>query len=203
MPGRRFWTPLRRWDPTEMPSSWWALEGSILFTRSNGVLVTARTRVVLRRRPEPFEGEPSGPYPAEGLGIDYALRRVTVDGEPVKLTATEYPVLYELAVHAPRVLTHTVLLQRVWGTERVGEAWLVRKRGEEAPPQAGGRRQRPQVYPHRAPRRVPYGGGGHRNGTQPRELLISTFFLCLHYSDSTTSDRGMASDGSQEEKTHT
>ena len=35
-------------------------------------------------------------------------------------------MLYELAVHAPRVLTHTALLQRVWGPERVGEAWLVR-----------------------------------------------------------------------------
>ena len=35
-------------------------------------------------------------------------------------------MLYELAVHAPRVLTHGVLLQRVWGPERVGEPWLVR-----------------------------------------------------------------------------
>ena len=51
---------------------------------------------------------------------------MTMDGEPVELTATEYAVLYELAVHAPRVLTHTVLLQRVWRPERVGEAWLVR-----------------------------------------------------------------------------
>ena len=35
---------------------------------------------------------------------------MTVDGVPVELTATEY----------------AVLLQRVWGPERVGEAWLVR-----------------------------------------------------------------------------
>ena len=88
--------------------------------------LAARIRAALRKRLEPFQGEPSSPYSAEGLGIDYALRRVTVDGEPVELTATEYAVLYELAVHAPRVLTHAVLLQRVWGPERVGEAWLVR-----------------------------------------------------------------------------
>ena len=90
--------------------------------------LAARIRAALRKRLEPFQGEPSGPYSAGGLGIDYALRRVTMDGEPVELTATEYAVLYELAVHAPRVLTHTVLLQRVWGwgPERVGEAWLVR-----------------------------------------------------------------------------
>ena len=47
-------------------------------------------------------------------------------GMPVELTATEYAVLYELAVHAPRTLTHGVLLQQVWGPERVSEAWLVR-----------------------------------------------------------------------------
>ena len=88
--------------------------------------LAARIRAALRKRLEPFQGEPSGPYSAGGLGIDYALRRVTMDGEPVELTATEYAVLYELAAHAPRVLTHTVLLQRVWGPERVGEAWLVR-----------------------------------------------------------------------------
>ena len=44
----------------------------------------------------------------------------------MELTAREYAVLYELAVHAPRVLTHSVLLQRVWGPERIGDAWLVR-----------------------------------------------------------------------------
>ncbi len=40
----------------------------------------------------------------------YALRRVMLDGEPVELTATQYMVLCELAVHAPRTLTHAVLL---------------------------------------------------------------------------------------------
>ena len=88
--------------------------------------LAARIRATLRRRLEPFQGEPSGPYAVGGLDIDYALRRVTLDGEPVDLTATEYAVLYELAVHAPRTMSHAVLLQRVWGPERVGEAWLVR-----------------------------------------------------------------------------
>ena len=88
--------------------------------------LAARIRASLRKRLEPFQGEPSGPYTVGGLDIDYALRRVTVDGEPVELTATEYAVLYELTVHAPRTLTHAVLLQRVWGPEKVGEPWLVR-----------------------------------------------------------------------------
>ncbi len=88
--------------------------------------LAARIRAALRKRLDPFQGEPSAPYAVAGLGIDYALRRVTAGGEPVELTATEYAVLYELAVHAPRTLTHTVLLQRVWGPERVGEKWLER-----------------------------------------------------------------------------
>ncbi len=88
--------------------------------------LAARIRAALRRRLEPLEGEPSAPYQAGALSIDYALRRAAVAGEAVELTATEYAVLYELAAHAPRVLTHNVLLHRVWGPERVGEPWLVR-----------------------------------------------------------------------------
>ncbi len=88
--------------------------------------LAARIRAALRKQMEPFQAEPSAPYVSDGLTIDYALRRVTVRGQPVELTATEYAVLYELAVHAPRVLTHAVLLQRVWGPARGRDAWLVR-----------------------------------------------------------------------------
>ena len=88
--------------------------------------LAARIRAALRKRLEPFQEEPSAPYDAGGLAIDYARRRVTLAGEEVELTATEYALLYELSVHAPRVLTHAVLLHRVWGPERVSEAWLVR-----------------------------------------------------------------------------
>ena len=86
----------------------------------------ARIRAALRRRVEPYQGDASRPFALEDLGIDFAQRRVTVGEETVNLTATEYSVLYELAVIAPRVITHNVLLQRVWGPERVGEAWLAR-----------------------------------------------------------------------------
>ena len=62
-----------------------------------------------------------------GLSIDYAQRRVTLAGHPVELTATEYALLYELSVHAGRVLTHDQLLRTVWGPERTGEPWQVRE----------------------------------------------------------------------------
>jgi signal transduction histidine kinase/DNA-binding response OmpR family regulator len=88
--------------------------------------LTARIRAALRRRVELLGGEPSAPYEAAGLSIDFAQRRAAVDGKPVELTATEYNILHELAAHAPRVMTHSALLHRVWGPERVGEPWLVR-----------------------------------------------------------------------------
>ena len=88
--------------------------------------LAARIRAALRKRIEPRGPEPTGPYSAGELSIGYADRHVTLEGQPVELTATEYAVLYELSASAPRVLTHNVLLQRAWGPERVGEPWLVR-----------------------------------------------------------------------------
>ena len=88
--------------------------------------LAARIRAALRRQVEPYQAEASGPFAADDLAIDFAQRRVTLAEETVHLTPTEYAVLYELAVNAPRVLTHSVLLQRVWGPERAGEAWMVR-----------------------------------------------------------------------------
>ena len=52
---------------------------------------------------------------------------MAVAGRPVRLTPTEYGLLFELSVHAGRVLTHDQLLQRVWGPQRTGEPWLVRE----------------------------------------------------------------------------
>ncbi len=122
--------------------------------------LTARIRAALRRRLEPFYGEPSVPYTATGLDIDYPQRRVTVAGQPVDLTATEYAVLYELAVHAPRVLTHDVLLQRVWGPERVGESWLVRDVVKRLRRKLGDNAQNPSYIftEPRAGYRMPEGG---------------------------------------------
>ena len=54
-------------------------------------------------------------YRLGDLELDYADRRVTLAGEPVKLTATEYRMLEELSMSAGRVLTHGQLLERVWG----------------------------------------------------------------------------------------
>ena len=89
--------------------------------------LAARIRAALRRRAGPHPAEPSEPYSLGDLTIDYAGHRVAVAGRPVRLTLTEYELLFELSVHAGRVLTHDRLLQWVWGPQRNGEPWLVRE----------------------------------------------------------------------------
>ena len=88
--------------------------------------LAARIRAALRKGVEPSPGQPGASFAVGELSIDYARRRVALAGEPVELTATEYAVLYQLAVQAPRVLTRGLLVGRVWGPERVGEGSLLR-----------------------------------------------------------------------------
>ena len=89
--------------------------------------LAARIRAALRRRAAPHVAEPTEPYVLGDLIIEYAERRVSVGGSPVALTPIEYGVLYELSVHGGRALTHDQLLERVWGSGRRGEPWLVRE----------------------------------------------------------------------------
>ncbi len=49
------------------------------------------------------------------LTVDLAHRLVTVAGQEVQLTPTEYDLLRLLAVDAGKVLTHHQLLRQVWG----------------------------------------------------------------------------------------
>ena len=82
--------------------------------------LVARTRAVLRRRraPETFVlGE---------LAIEYEPRRVTVGGDDVDLTATEYELLRLLSVNAGRVVHFDTLLRRIWDGRKGADANLVR-----------------------------------------------------------------------------
>jgi two-component system KDP operon response regulator KdpE len=73
----------------------------------------ARLRAALRRGTRGETGEPVLQF--GNLTLDLAARRVTRDGEPVKLTATEYALLKLFAQNAGRVLTHHYILREVWG----------------------------------------------------------------------------------------
>ena len=120
----------------------------------------ARIEVALRRRLMPDQIEVMPRYLLGNLELDFAHRLVTIDGEAISLTATEYKVLYELANHAGMVMTHGQILQRVWGPDYGGETELVRsfirnlrrKLGDDArnptyiftEPQVGYRMPKPQ-----------------------------------------------------------
>lgn len=86
----------------------------------------ARVRAVLRRShwtetPVSLDTRRFG-----NLEIDFEQRLVWRDGEPVKLSPTEFALLQELALHPGKVFTHESLLRRVWGTEYRSESEYVR-----------------------------------------------------------------------------
>jgi len=60
------------------------------------------------------------------LHIDFARRTVSVKGEPVRLTRTEFDILAMLARDAGRVVTSRMLLDSVWGPEYVGDTQTLR-----------------------------------------------------------------------------
>ena len=70
--------------------------------------LVARVRAALGRHEQPE------PFVLGDLAIDYLRRRVTVGGEAVALTATEYELLRVLSLEAGRVVSYDTLLERVW-----------------------------------------------------------------------------------------
>lgn len=73
----------------------------------------ARIRAHLRRA---AGGESSvAEIRAGGMVIDLSKRTVSVEGEPVHLTRTEFDILALLARNADRVVTSRMLLEQVWG----------------------------------------------------------------------------------------
>ncbi|EKO40355.1 MAG: response regulator (CheY-like domain and winged-helix DNA-binding domain containing protein) [Solidesulfovibrio magneticus str. Maddingley MBC34] len=82
-----------------------------------------RLRSVLKRHaPEP---EKRQVLARDGLSVDMAAHRVSLDGLEVALTATEFKLLAELFQSAGRVLTRDRLLNSVWGYEFEGYARTV------------------------------------------------------------------------------
>jgi len=77
----------------------------------------ARVSAVLRRTRMTGTSTTKASITSGDLVINFAKRQVTRAGMEVKLTPTEYSLLQELAMNSGKVLTHTHLLNRVWGPE--------------------------------------------------------------------------------------
>jgi two-component system, OmpR family, KDP operon response regulator KdpE len=84
----------------------------------------ARIRVALRHAAR-SEGRDTA-FASGPLRVDFAARRVTLDGAEVHLTPTEYALLSYLAAHAGKVVTHRVLLGAVWGPAYTEDPGLLR-----------------------------------------------------------------------------
>ena len=82
----------------------------------------ARVRAALRVRVmnnEMQEG-PVGAFQLKDLTIDYNRRIVTVGGNEVKLTQTEFNILSLLSQHQGKVLTYSAIIRSIWGSQDDG-----------------------------------------------------------------------------------
>lgn len=81
----------------------------------------ARARAVLRRRTSAVErvlkfGE---------VELNRDTREVFRDGQPVALTPREFELLEVFMLHPRQVMTREILLDRVWGTDYLGDGNLI------------------------------------------------------------------------------
>ena len=88
--------------------------------------MVARVNATLRRMNFKGNRGERNVFQIGDVKINFYERVVTVFGQPIQLTATEYKLLSELSNYAGRILTQDELLQRVWGVGYEGESQLLR-----------------------------------------------------------------------------
>jgi two-component system KDP operon response regulator KdpE len=85
--------------------------------------VLARIRVALRHAIQ----APAGTKPRFQSGplfVDLLERRVTINGQEVSLTPTEYDLLRAFIIHRGKILTRQMLLKELWGEEAQAQVRL-------------------------------------------------------------------------------
>jgi two-component system, OmpR family, phosphate regulon response regulator PhoB len=83
-----------------------------------------RIRAILRRSSQE-PGSSERQVTKGTIVIDCGSHRVTVAGDEIELTSTEYKLLLYLAEHTGRVMQRELLLQDVWGYNFVGDTRTV------------------------------------------------------------------------------
>ena len=88
--------------------------------------LVARMRAVLRRRPQDEAGAlpPLGEddvVTVDDVSLDHQRHEVTIRGADVRLPLKEFELLALLLENAGRVLTRDMLIDRVWGSDYVGD----------------------------------------------------------------------------------
>jgi two-component system KDP operon response regulator KdpE len=83
----------------------------------------ARIRAALRRAHQEI---PAPIFISGDLVVDLNLRRVTISGDEIQLTPTEYDILRLLVTQAGKVLTHRHILKQVWGSAYLEQPHVLR-----------------------------------------------------------------------------
>lgn len=90
---------------------------------SNKELV-ARIKANLRRS-RAWERKDTPVFRLDDLAVDFAASKVTVAGNEIDLTATEYRIISYLAQNAGRILTPDQILAEIWGESYCGESHIL------------------------------------------------------------------------------
>ena len=81
----------------------------------------ARIRTALRnRRYDDQDGILGDTFDVADLHIDFSRRHITLAGNEVRLTQTEYNIVSVLAHHAGQVMTYSAIIRAVWGATDEG-----------------------------------------------------------------------------------
>ncbi|GIK43628.1 MAG: DNA-binding response regulator [Chloroflexota bacterium] len=88
--------------------------------------LNSRIKAVLRRTELDNPDSSSMVVVDDYLQIDFGKRQVFAGGKEVKLRPTEYRLLYHLVQNAGQVMTHEMILNKVWGYEYRDESQYVR-----------------------------------------------------------------------------
>ena len=86
----------------------------------------ARLRVALRHAARLGTTADASIFQLRELVVDLGRREVTLGGESIRLTPTEYRLLVVLVRNAGKVVTHRQLLKEVWGPDSVSENQYLR-----------------------------------------------------------------------------
>jgi two-component system KDP operon response regulator KdpE len=90
--------------------------------------LSARVRAALRRAESPSGriDRKKVVFTDDYLNVDVAERKVTVNGQKLKLTPREFRLLALLVENSDHVLSHRQVLEKVWGWEYINDVDYVR-----------------------------------------------------------------------------
>lgn len=80
----------------------------------NHLELVARVKSQLRRYKNPLNVEDKGVIKVKDLEIDTLAKKITVRGEEIRATATEYKILYLLASNLGRIFSIKEIYEKVW-----------------------------------------------------------------------------------------